>query len=145
MTESRVYMFDQLQRAWDDYLVAVDSETTYTGSRKPEPDRNAFIAGFLSAYGKFGDSHGVETIVSKTQDFGNNSDQIESPQPPPPSWEEQVMALRKDIKFIHELLDANGIGLTGEPLVARISDVVGELKTAQAKLKALGEIIPQYL
>lgn len=33
-----------------------------------------------------------------------------------------------DIKTIHELLDTNGVGLSGEPLLARVSDVVAEWK-----------------
>jgi hypothetical protein len=33
-----------------------------------------------------------------------------------------------DIKTIHELLDTNGVGLAGEPLMARVSDVVAEWK-----------------
>lgn len=44
----------------------------------------------------------------------------------------QIEGYQADIKTCHELLDSNGIGLAGEPLLARISDVVAEFKASTA-------------
>lgn len=43
-----------------------------------------------------------------------------------------INKLRAEVKQVHELLDTNGVGLAGEPLMARVSDVVAEWKHAKS-------------
>jgi hypothetical protein len=39
---------------------------------------------------------------------------------------DEMERLRAEIKTVHELLDTNGVGHMGSPLISRVSDVVAE-------------------
>jgi hypothetical protein len=80
-----------------------------------QPERGSFKAGFYSAW----------RILEAERD----------------SLQKRVSELEAALKTVHELLDTNGIGLSGEDLQHRVSDVVAQLAQAQARIWMLETVL----